>query len=295
MADSLSFLWTFVASVLLAGSLAAAGAHLATRQLSLNSLCLAQGAEVGALASVFFAYLTHDALDRGETWVGLGGSLIGALIAGGFASRLSAGQSSSRTPRLFTFWIVLIAATHLAVAMHPALESHLARVFLGDLGTLTDPESQTISVLSACALLILIFAHSSIAQATFDTVALGKATRHSSGSNGFMHLLCATLPFLVLPAVSTWGAGFLFTCAALFLPTTLLSSDSDSSKQHIALCVTVSAISAPIGLFIALTGEKISTVPAMIVSILCGCLVVKMYREVKTRLRTKILQPRRSE
>ena len=164
MNDLLPFLWTFFASSILAGALAAAGAHIASRQRTLQSLCLAQGAEMGALVSVFVAYISHDFLDRGDTWLGLGGSLLGALIAGAAASRIAGIQGSSRTPRLFAFWVALIAATHLSVSLHPALESHLARVFLGDLGTLSDSEALTIAGFGGFTLLVLVFRHSALSR-----------------------------------------------------------------------------------------------------------------------------------
>jgi ABC-type Mn2+/Zn2+ transport system permease subunit len=269
--EILPFLWTIVASFVLAGALAAAGAHIASRQRTLQVLCLAQGAEIGALGSILLVHKLNHFLNRSETWLGLGGSFLGALLLGAIASRISEKQGSSRTPRLLGFWIALIAATHLSVAMHPALESHLARVFLGDLSTLSNPEALTILSAGAIALFILLFCHSTISQRTFDIAALGKK---DAEKNFALFLTFNIIPFLVLPAVSTWGAGFLFTCSLLFLPTTMLAKSGDTAKKHVYLCTSAGAITAPIGLLISLRGEQVPTVPAIVVLlvIVCGCI-----------------------
>jgi ABC-type Mn2+/Zn2+ transport system permease subunit len=264
MIDLGPFLFHIPAAALCAAALAAAGSHLATRQRTLQSLCLAQGAELGALASVLVAYTTHTALEEAQTWWSLGGGLVGALVAGGLASRVGRTRASSRTPRLFSTWIVLVAVTHLAVALHPALESHLARVFLGDLATLSDAEALTVATTGLLAVAIFVFDRRGITDRTFDGSALGL----SKWRGGTLE----AVPFIVLPAISTWAAGFLFTCACLFVPTSLLVRDGDSSRQSTALCAGVALICAPIGILLSLHMERMPTVPGIVALLAVACL-----------------------
>ena len=263
MMDLGPFVFHFLATSLAAAALAAAGAHLATRQRTLQSLCLAQGAELGALASVIAAALAHTALAEAQTWWSLGGGLMGALVAGGLASRVGRARTSSRTPRLFSTWIVLVAVTHLAVALHPALESHLARVFLGDLATLSDAEALVVGLAGLVSLAFLIFARKWFARRTFDASALGLSSARGRAFE--------IAPFLVLPAVSTWAAGFLFTCACLFVPTSLLSREGDSSAKSTALCASVALVCAPVGLLLSLQFERMPTVPGIVALIATAC------------------------
>jgi ABC-type Mn2+/Zn2+ transport system permease subunit len=264
MMDLGPFLFHFIATSLAAAALAAAGAHLATRQRTLQSLCLSQGAELGALASVIAAALAHTALTEAQTWWSLGGGLMGALVAGGLASQVGHSRTSSRTPRLFSTWIVLVAVTHLAVAIHPALESHLARVFLGDLATLSDAESIVVGLAGIVSLAFLIFARKWFARRTFDSSALGL-----SSARGQAYEL---VPFLILPAVPTWAAGFLFTCACLFVPTSLLAREGDSSARSTTLCAGVALVCAPLGLLLSLQFERIPTVPGIVALLTTFCL-----------------------
>lgn len=271
MIDFGPFLFHFPAAALCAAALAAAGSHLATRQRTLQSLCLAQGAELGALASVLVAYMTHTALENAQTWWSLGGGLVGALVAGGLASRVGRTRAASRTPRLFSTWIVLVAVTHLAVALHPALESHLARVFLGDLATLSDAEALTVATTGFFAAAILGFAWRGISDRTFDTSALG-LSKWGGGST------LEVVPFVLLPAISTWAAGFLFTCACLFVPTSLLVRDGDSSRRSMTLCAGVAFVCAPIGLLLSLQMERIPTVPGIVALLATSCLGLGIFR-----------------
>lgn len=263
MMDLGPFLIHFLSTSLAAAALAAAGAHLATRQRTLQSLCLAQGAELGALASVMAAALAHTALAEAQTWWSLGGGLMGALVVGGLASRVGQTRTASRTPRLFSTWIVLVAVTHLVVALHPALESHLARVFLGDLATLSDAEALVAGLAGLVSLACLVFARKRFAQRTFDASALGLASVRGRALE--------VVPFLVLPAVSTWAAGFLFTCACLFVPTALLAREGDSSVRSTALCAGVALVCAPVGLLVSLQFDRMPTVPGIVALIATAC------------------------
>lgn len=272
MIDLAPFLLHFLAAALAAAALAAAGSHLATRQRTLQSLCLAQGAELGALASVVAASLTHTALAEAQTWSSLGGGLIGALVVGGLASRVGRTRASSRTPRLFSTWIILVAVTHLAVAIHPALESHLARVFLGDLATLSDGEAIVVGMAGLVSLLILTFSRTGIARRTFDASAMA----FSRTRGGALEVV----PFVLLPAVSTWAAGFLFTCACLFVPTSLLARDGDSSTRSKTLCAGMALFCAPVGLLLSLLTERVPTVPGIVALLATTCLGLGVLRSL---------------
>ena len=270
-----SYFLHFLACSFAAAALAAAGAHLATRQRTLQSLCLAQGAELGALASVLVVQFTHASFAEAQTWWSLTGGLVGAHLMGELATRLEGARTSSRTPRLFSIWIILVASTHLAVASHPALESHLTRVFLGDLATLLDSEALVLALLGILSLSVLLLARKAIGRRTFDSSALG-LTHHRAAP-------LELVPFVLLPAVSTWAAGFLFTCACLFVPTSFLKREGDSSFKSVLMCAGVAFLCGPIGLFASLRSESLPTVPTIVGCLTAACVGIGIFRSFQKR------------
>jgi ABC-type Mn2+/Zn2+ transport system permease subunit len=262
------FFLPVVASALAAGALAMSGAHLAARQRTLHSLCLAQGAEMGALLGALITLAHSHALDETHNWWGLSGSLAGSIVAGLVAIQMSQTRPSSRTVSLFSAWIAFIAITHLSVAAHPQLESHLSRVFLGDFATLPNAHALVLAVFSLVVLCLFFAYQKTFVRNTFDNAVLGLILQRKTRA-------FELLPFYLLPAFSTWAAGFLFTCAFLFVPTTLMASENKSSTQSIKIGALVAMISAPLGMQTSLHITNLPTVPTMIFTLVCTCFLAR--------------------
>jgi hypothetical protein len=84
--------------------------------------------------------------------------------------------------------------------------------------------------------------------------------------------------FLVLPAVSTWAAGFLFTCACLFVPTSLLAREGDSSARSTAICSGLALVCAPVGLLLSLQFDRMPTVPGIVALLATACVALGFLR-----------------
>jgi ABC-type Mn2+/Zn2+ transport system permease subunit len=146
----------------------------------------------------------------------------------------------------------------------------LARVFLGDLATLSNAEALVVGLAGLASLAFLVFTRKRFSQRTFDASALGLSSPRGRAFE--------VVPFLVLPAVSTWAAGFLFTCACLFVPTSLLAREGDSSARSTAICAGLALVCAPVGLLLSLQFDRMPTVPGIVALLATACVALGFLR-----------------
>jgi hypothetical protein len=239
------YLWTFPFLALMTALLAFCGAHLATRGRTVQTLSIAQGAELGSLAFMIFSISMDPESIEPNSWRGIPGAVGFAFLAGLLAEKLSIVKVGSRSTLLFTLWIVLSASSLMLVALHPALESHFSRVTIGDVATLSRSDSQILSLALFVFGIYLFLRRSHYLHQSFADAILGSRFRSSIPNN--------SLFLVILPALSTWSLGFMYTCAALFIPTTILSLSSRvGARLHIFRCCFVGLVAAPLSLLVAL-------------------------------------------
>jgi ABC-type Mn2+/Zn2+ transport system permease subunit len=147
-------------------------------------------------------------------------------------------------------------------------------VYLGDLATLSDAEAIAVALGGGVSLAFLASTLRSFSRRTFDVSAL----RLPAGRGAALEYL----PFLVLPALSTWAAGFLFTCACLFVPVALLAREGDSSAKCTLLCAGVALVCAPLGLALSLAFDGVPTVPSLVALLAVAGLGVGFIRRLRT-------------
>jgi len=252
------YAWTIAGGTALGCALAIAGCHLATRGRTLQALCVSQGAELGALASVLWVLLQGEHLEDASAWMSLIGAIGGAALCGMLAKQSNKVRASSRTSFIFTLWLLLLSATHLSVALHPLLESHLSRVFLGDLATVSNQEALFAFIFALGILIYFSAAQSAILRRSFDAAVLMRKEMRDSWQE--------ELVFLLLAAFSTWSMGFLFTCACLFIPTSILGAFAmTNALKHVLYCALIPLIAVPPAIAISLGEGNIPTVPAVAV------------------------------
>jgi len=239
------YAWTFPVVGLMGALLAFCGAHLATQGRTLQSLSIAQGAELGSLVLMIVLFSSVASEIELASWIGIPGAVGFAFFCGFLAEKILLLNLGSRSTLLFSLWIILLAATQLLVALHPALESHFSRVAVGDIATLTRSESQILTLILICLGGIVFGKRNQYLYVSFADAVLGVR------SNGLGFKIPLLLVFL--PALGTWAMGFLYTCAAMFIPTTLLSlSVRAGAREHIFRCCLVGLLAPLIGLYLSL-------------------------------------------
>lgn len=255
---------TIVAGIVLAPALAALGCQLAARDRSVQTLCVAQGATLGVLLGI--GLLHYSAVE--EVTVHYSTLLSGFLVASlcfFAADRLVKGRLSSRNSYFTALFVSLLAASSLIAAVFPALESHLAQVFFGDLATLTDRDSAITLAVAIISCSVLLWQWNHMTDDSFTLMILGVPCSERYFNLLSLLLLCFSVQFV----------GFLFTAAALFLPTTLLSFRRDVRlRQHLIFCMVGAGTSVLLGFSLSLVYTHLPTVPTIVfvMGLVCGAL-----------------------
>ncbi len=262
--------WTILAGGLAAVSLALLGAQLATRDRSMQTMCVGQGAMVGVLLAL--GVLPEIGIEHSD--------LIPFLAAFGvsaatflFTDNLAVARMASRNTAFAYTFAVLLAVGYLLSSLFPALESHMAQVYFGDLATLTNHESIATAVASLLFSTILVLGWRKWSHQSFECALFGEgsALRQSPGRMTAFRFL--TLSML---CVSVQFLGFLFTISLLFLPTGILSRmRTKGLALHLTLCASVSLVASVSGFLLSLNYTRLPTVPtiAICLTLLSGAVL----------------------
>jgi ABC-type Mn2+/Zn2+ transport system permease subunit len=252
------YFWTFPALTLMSVLLAFSGVHFASRDQTVQSLSIAQGAELGALAFMIWTLDFEHLHFIPGTWGSLVMGVGSAFFAGFFAERVSRVNSGNRSVSLFSLWIFLLVLSQLIVALHPSLESHFSRGALGDVSTLTQSDSQFLLLLLCLAGVLMFLKRNAFLYQSFSVSVLSL----SRPSRTFDH----SLMLYFIAALGTWSMGFVYTCAAMYIPTTILAwTERPGAQRHIFLCCLSAVLAAPLGLYLALQRfPNLPTAPLLI-------------------------------
>jgi len=264
--------WTIPAGILFAGLLSLLGTQLAARDRAMQTVCVSQGAMLGVLLALGLSQtLTHDD-PSSHTFPTLLSFLL-ALISFGFTNFLVDHSSGSKNAIFAAVFALLLSLGYLISAVFPALESHMAQVYFGDLATLSEFDSKLTLALAAFGLASFAFLWKPITDQSFELAIFGRnASRHRlnvkvSLFNFFtLATLCFSVQFL----------GFLFTISCLFLPTTILTfSGQKTLASHLSSSLLVAMMGALTGFIASLQNTRLPTVPSIVICItFFGLLVV---------------------
>ena len=212
------YFWTILAGVLAAPVLALLGAQLATREKAIQTLCVGQGALVGVLLGLGILHAWEDTL------IGAFGPFLAALLfsAGTFLATdiLVAKRMASKNTIFIFIFALLLALGNLVSAIFPALESHMAQIYFGDLATLSVLNSKIVLGASLVSILILMFNSKTISNQSFEAAIYGTSAGIKRAGIGLVLFKLLTIAILCF---SVQFVGFLYTISMLFLPTALLS------------------------------------------------------------------------
>lgn len=271
------YAWTIVAGCVAAPALAILGAQLATRDRAMQTVCVGQGAMVGVLCGIGILHMWEG------TWIGIFGPFFTAMIVSGatFAvtDRLVAKQMASKNTTFAFIFALLLAAGSLVAAVFPALESHMAQIYFGDLATLTVRDSMVTAALSGISLAVLVGFVKAITNQSFEGAVFGDAILFGKASKGQFAMKALTL---VMLCFCVQFVGFLFTIAMLFLPTALLNFlRTKGLRLHLTLSVLVALVGTLVGFVLSLQYTRLPTVPAIVaVMFVVGSLIVSAERVV---------------
>lgn len=260
--------WTLAAGSLAAPALAVLGAHLATRDRALQTLCVSQGSLLGVLLGLGLAP-RREAFPILAEWLPLGGALVVSALTFLATERLVATRMASRNTAFAFVFSLLLASGYLVSALFPALESHMTQIYFGDLATLPTSAARLCCVGFGAALLVLARSRRAFANGSFEWALFGEPVSRR-GETAFRVLT------LVLLCLSVQYLGFLFTTTALFLPTAMLRQlRARGVRRHLFRCGAVASVGTAAGFLVSLAFTRLPTVPtiAWALFLLAGSLV----------------------
>lgn len=269
------YLWTIIAGLVAAPALALLGTHLATRDRAMQTLCVGQGAMVGVLVGigVFHAW-EHLMLGK------LGPFLTALVVSAStflLTDRLVEKKVASKNTTFAFVFGLLLAMGYLSSALFPALESHMAQVYFGDLATLTELDSKIMLGAGLLCLLILVAKVKAISNQSFELAIFGD---FMSKAQATWELRSFKILTLVMLCFSVQFVGFLFTIAMLFLPTAMMNYlETKGLRLHLILCTSIVLAGTLIGFAISLQFTRVPTVPAIVaVMFVLGAMVLSAER-----------------
>ena len=255
------YAWSIPAGVALAIALSQLGAHLATRDRTMQTLCVSQGALLGVLLALGFAEPgEHSDPNAHALPFALSFVFSGATFL--LTDRLARTRDVSRNTVFAAVFAVLLASGYLVSALFPALENHMTQVYFGDLATLTTFDAKlTLGIgmiaSAGAALLWKALARQSFELATFGEVFLNRVARRERA--------IFSVFALALVCFSVQLVGFLFTVSALFLPTTLLTFlGRGGLRLHLSFCAVLAGVGSLFGFLLSLQYTRLPTVPSIV-------------------------------
>lgn len=255
---------TIIAGAVMAAALALLGIQLAARDRAMQTVCVGQGASVGVILGMGVLHwfdLHHTLVSLLPFLTGLGISVLTYLVS----DRLVARRMASRNTVFAFIFSVLVAMVHLMGSLFPGLEMHLTQIYFGDLATLTEQDSHVATALGLIAICFFLAGQKPITLFSFDSHLVGEGrvlTRANFFNRAFpwvaIALVCLSVQFL----------GFLFTTAALFVPTAMLSFfPSKGLRRHVYLSFASASTAALVGFVVSLKFTRLPTVPTVVAAL----------------------------
>lgn len=270
--------WAIVGGTLAALMLGLLGCWLAARDRAMQTLCLGQGATLGVLVGLGLVPILGV---EGELshFVPFAVAFTFSFLTYAVSERFVRGRGASKNTLYSFLYGVLLALAYLVSALFPALESHMAQVFFGDLATLNDHDAFKIIALSVAGLGTLSYRWRAFSNQAFEAIILGSERRERVrwGRRLFGMVSFASICF------SVQYLGFLFTVACLFVPTSILVlSRLRGLRPHLICSSAIAAVATLLGFALSLEMTRLPTVPTIVILMLAlGLTVGALYPRLK--------------
>jgi ABC-type Mn2+/Zn2+ transport system permease subunit len=259
------FLWPFLASMTVGVLLNLLGIQLASRDKTVQSLVMSQGALLGVLVGIAFAPEESELFPFAS-------SVIGTAVLFILSERISESFASNKTAILIVLYTFLLAMGSILTALLPGVEVHLSQKFFGNLATLSDAQSKFAIVSSLIGISIFIYNMKTFTRQSFEIAVFAFKAKSS---------LFLNLEFLII-SYSVMCFGLLFTVACLFTATTgkQIAGKKGLFRHHfVSTLITISACF--LGFLGSVLNTRIPTVPAIVACLVLLCSVFPIVHSLK--------------
>lgn len=247
---------SIAASAALGGGLALLGAQLAARDRAMQTMCIGQGAMLGALLGIGLSQV-FQASEGTATMLPFLFALSSAAATYLVSERLVAKRSASKNTHFAAVFATLLAGGHLVSAIFPTLENHMAQKYFGDLATMSEPSAAITLALGCIVVSTLVAFRRQITRDSFAIAIMGVRETPSR--------LIFAFGTLIVLCLSVQIVGFLFTVACLFIPTSILSLGRQVGlNRHLLGCLATAVFAGCAGFVATLWLTRLPTVPTII-------------------------------
>lgn len=257
--------WSLPASVFAAGVLSLIGAQWTARGQSAQIFVLSQGSSLGVVLGLALNIVLGTDLHALNLVLGFSLGWLTLL----FSHRLTQGRSD-RNHIYLTLFVLFLALTYLLTSMTPALESHMAAAYFGDLAVMSDLAGQVVGVIALLALVFVLKNWKILSLSSFQFS--NSSLIHRQPKNTVFEMLT-----LLVTAAAVQNMGYLFTIGSLFIGTSFAAHRSRDLKSYTQRMLFISISGSVLGFVISLLSTNLPTVPCVIL----GQVVMGMMTYVK--------------
>lgn len=245
--------WSLPASVLMAGVLALIGAQWTAREKSAQIFVLGQGSSLGIVLGLAINLLLGTDYHGLSLAIGLSLGWLTLLI-----SDLLIETRADRNHIYLTLFVFFLSLTYLLTALTPALESHMASSYFGDIAVMSDFGAQ------ACLFLGLLFGGFLLWQWRSLSAVSFQLVNHSFiHRNPYNRLF--DLGTLLLTTMAIQSMGYLYTMGSLFIATSFAAQRSENLKSYTKKLLWIAFLGSFLGFSVSLLSTNLPTVPCVLI------------------------------
>lgn len=232
-------------------SLAIVGSFLASRNEVLQAMLVSQASSLGVSLSLATLILLGVELDI-ILFAPVIGSISSAVIIYFLAQNAAKKWRSKAASIFLSLFIFCLSLNYIVTAALPALESHFASNFLGDIATTSSLSSWYFSFLAGTSILIFLLIRKRLVFQSFWIAA--SDTAHNKRLEIIFYVSVATLII-----ESTRLLGFLLTLSSLVILPLCASIFSTNSVRFFSLLLVLAGVTAFGGFILSLSLERLPT------------------------------------
>ncbi|UXR64285.1 metal ABC transporter permease [Bdellovibrio bacteriovorus] len=244
--------WSLPSSVIMAAVLALIGSQWTAREKSAQVFVLGQGTSLGIVLGLAVNVLLGTDFHGISLLIGLSLGWITLLLMD-----LLIKAKSDRNHIYLTLFVFFLALTYLVSYMTPALESHIAASYFGDLAVMSD--AGAIGCLAG-ALLFGLFLLSNWRELSLRSFQLANHSAiHQSWKNRLFDL-----GTLLLTTMAIQSMGYLYTMGSLFIATSFAASRSQNLRSYLVKMLLIALLGSGFGFVVSLQSTNLPTVPCVL-------------------------------
>jgi len=244
--------WSLPASVLMAGTLALIGAQWTAREKSAQIFVLGQGSSLGIILGLALNILWDTESHALNLLLGLSLGWLTLLL-----SDVVLRTKSDRNHIYLTLFVLFMSLSYLISSLTPALESHVASSYFGDLAVMSDFAARICLISGLLFGGFVLFYWRKLTLISFQLV--NQSAIHQSGQNRIFDI-----GTLLITTMAIQSMGYLYTMGSLFIGTTFAAHRSSNLRSYTLKILLISTLGSLLGFLFSLGSTSLPTVPCVL-------------------------------